>query len=343
MKRTSAPSQIRQQIESSPKLRELRKRRQIVRRNRIIALSIFLLLLVIGIVLASRIRQIRIHAVTVVGNQIIDSEDILARVNTQLAGYYARVIPKNNTFIYPHKVIVADLHTAFPRLRNITIERTNLTSIAITVMEERGNALWCGTTIDPINIHAPCYFTDNQGMIIAQAPQFSGNVYLRFFGGTLDHPENPLGQTFLPAGSFSKLFLFADDITAMGFSIKAVQIGTDITSGGTSSEDAFIVDLGGGKTAAIKFQADDDYVLLASNLRAALSKKELSDEMTTHKSALEYFDLRFSNKVYYKFGSGSSTTPAPVTPVTPSADTTTPVTPAAIKPATATSTVKKPQ
>ena len=175
----------------------------------------------------------------------------------------------------------------------------------ITVTEERGSALWCGTSVSPVDYTAQCYFTDDTGTIIDLAPSYSGNVYPRFFGGTLSGPSagQPLGDTFLPEASYAKLLAFDQSVTELGFSIKAIILGTD-------GHDTFALDEGGGNTAELRFKDGDDYTTLIANLKAALSKSELSDQLAKDKANLEYFDLRFTNKVYYKFSDDAGDTPA---------------------------------
>ena len=93
----------------------------------------------------------------------------------------------------------------------------------------------------------------------------------------------------------------------MGFSIKAVRLGP-------GDEDAFLIDLDGTNTALLRFKSADDYTVLVANLKAALGKTELSQALAKDRAHLLYFDLRFTNKVYYKF-SDDQVPAAPADPV----------------------------
>ena len=310
MQRTKTSTPLKKHIQASPKQEELIHKRRRSRRRFVAILAVVFVALAIGAVLATRIPRIQIRTVAVQGNKVIDTADIQTVVNADLVGHYGYIVPRSNFFLYPKAKMLADLAVAFPRLRNISIYRSSLNALLVTVTEERGTALWCGTQIDPIDLQAPCYFADQDGTIIDTAPLYSGNVYPRFFGGTVPAGASPLGHTFIDPASYRKLLDFDAAVSGLGFSLQAIRLGP-------GDEDAFVIDLGGGNTALIRFKASDDYAVLLANLKAALGKSELSGQLARDKANLTYFDLRFTNKVYYKFsddaGDAPATAPVPIT------------------------------
>jgi hypothetical protein len=58
--------------------------------------------------------------------------------------------------------------------------------------------------------------------------------------------------------------------------------------------------------APIKFKLNSDFENLAENLDAALDTDPFKTEFKNKYALLQYIDLRFGNKVYYKFGASSS-------------------------------------
>jgi hypothetical protein len=295
MVRSATTTALKKHIKESPELQKLIAKRKRSRQRLTVALSVAGVLLVVGLGFAARMHRILIQTVTVTGNKIIDTDAIVAVVQADLAGSYAYVVPKKNALIYPHDKIVADLAQQFPRLRNITVSRTGFTSVVVDVVEERGVSLWCGTVIDPLDLSAPCYFVDDMGMIIDEAPHYSGNVYPRFFGSTLlSLGESPLGKPFVAQDSYARLLAFHTELKNLGFSIQSIRLGP-------GDENAFILYLDSTHTALVRFRAGDDYAILLANLKAAIAKKELSEALKKDIQNLQYFDLRFTNKVYYKF------------------------------------------
>ncbi len=293
MKREVSP--LKRHIEESPKLRALRDKRRKRRMRVCILLGILLLLLIGTFIYVSHLPRIQLTLVIVSGNKVVDTDEIISHVEQKLEGKYAYVIPHRMAFLYPKEEIVADLVASFPRFKSVAVYRANHTTLQVTVEEVRGRALWCGTNIHAEN--APCYFTDESGKIVSEAPQYSGNVYPRFFGGTLVSGTDPLGKVFIDEVTFGNLLAFFERVQVLGFQVKAVEIGE-------ADEDTFLLDLGNSAAAPLRFQKDDDFVMLAGNLAAAIGNPELAKSLKTDKANLEYFDLRFTNKVYYKFSDG---------------------------------------
>lgn len=294
MKRAAPQSTLKKHIKESPELQKLRTKRKRERNRTITIVSVVSVLLVVGIVLASRIPKLQIVSVSVSGNQVIATDKVLEVVDRHLSGNYLYVIPHRNAILYPRRAILRDLRATFPRFAAISLNRVGFKKLEISVTEGRGNALWCGLAIEPVDFRAPCYFTDESGTIIDHAPYYSGDVYLRFYGGVPLVSENPIGQQFLPQNAFQNLLAFARGVADLGFPVKAVRIGP-------GEEDALLIEQGGATPVLLRFKAAADYNVLLANFTATIRKREVAEELATKRDKLEYFDMRFSNKVYFKF------------------------------------------
>ena len=300
MSKRPVSTDLNKHINEMPNVQKLLHKRRLVHRYVTVLIVILIAIICIEVGVFLRNPSIQIYSITVSGNQIVDSDAVIAAAQQTLSGKYFYLIPRTNIFFYPKKQLLQDIQTEFPRFESVDISLVNKNTLAITVTEERGKALWCGPDSDPLDMTAACYFTDTEGKIIDIAPYYSGNVYLRFFGGT--HTvigSSPLGQSFVDPDLFGKLTMFANEVEGLGFQIQAVRItGSD--------EDYFVLDLGGGNTALVEFKGADDYDTLYSNLHTALSQPDLAKQVAADKTNLQYFDLRFKNKVYYKFNDGSA-------------------------------------
>jgi hypothetical protein len=302
-------SPLKKHIEESPKIRALKEKRLRRRKRVIIFFSVLFVLLVGGFVFAARHPRFLLVTVHVTGNKVIDTDAVTTEVEKYLSGNYAYVIPHRNAFMYPKVKIVAGLAAKFPRFKTVAVYRTDFKTLQVDVTEVKGRALWCGTDATIVSPTAQCYFTDETGKIVSLAPQYSGNVYPRFFGGTIAASDtNPLGKTFIDETPFQNLLTFQTKIESFGYHVKGLLIGT-------GEEDTFVLDLGAGKTALVRFIKTDDYHTLVANLTAAFAKPEFATMMKTQRQNLQYFDLRFTNKVYYKFDDPVVTTTAPIVPV----------------------------
>lgn len=248
--------------------------------------------LVGGVVWLSRIQALAINTVQVSGNVGIESSDIQSIANAHLAGTYAAVFPKSNKLLYPKKAIEQDIRTHFPSISTLTID-TEKNSLDVSISERKPAYVWCKGS--PTKSETDCYFMDDKGYIFSEAPNFSGDAYFAFYGLISD--DNPIGKTFLGPDQFTALEQFRASLK---------QENIIITSYLAKAEDVSEVYLStGGK---IIFKASQNPETLAASL--ILLKKNTDLFKSENAKSLEYIDLRFGNKVFYKnYGDNAVQTP----------------------------------
>ena len=212
---------MKRNILNSPRLLELKKKRQRVLTYKIL-LSVFAFLLVFAsLVYVSRIPSLNFGEVEIIGNKIVDEEMIKADVQKELAGYYLWFFPKTNIFLYPKKDISKVLHNTFFRLkdvsfslgRSVTSEALkNRKTLEVSVDERTAVYIWCDEEAGSpaITTNQKCYFMDEKGYIFDGAPYFSGEVYFKFYG-----PAD-LG-TYFEKENFEQLIDFRDILLSLGF------------------------------------------------------------------------------------------------------------------------------
>jgi hypothetical protein len=281
---------------NSPRLLELKRKKHKFARRKAIILLVIILILILGLSLASRISAFKINSVLVSGNKIIETKMIEEIINKELAGNYLWIFPKTNFLIYPKHKILSQLNNKFKRLKKISINVNNFKSLDILVSEHEGKYLWCGALI-PVLMNTgdnKCYFLDSDGYIFDEAPYFSGEVYFKFYGDVGSDDKNPSGSYFMK-DKFIKIIEFKNMIEKMNLKPTAFWID------GNREEGNFSLSGEPGTSPHIIFKIDSDYEKLAENLQAAISTEPLRTDLKTKLSSLLYLDLRFGNKVYYKF------------------------------------------
>lgn len=286
---------IKKIIRESPNVVRLRKKRRNARVRLVVLFSVLFVVVVYGLIFLSRRPNLQIVNIEVTGNQVISSTEIINHVEQFLFGNYVYVIPKRNIYLYPGNMIRQSLLASFPRVETVSIHKKSDKIIVVNIKEAKAVALWCGKEFLPINPDVECYFTDRDGKIVDKAPYYSGDIYTRLFGGVVyDKNSSPLGKYVLVKDEFSKLLKFADDVSRLGIDTTDINIGE-------KGEYQLMIHLGSGLYAPIRFLAKDDIQTLLSNLTAAVTKPELAKKYKEGKERLQYFDLRYKNKVYYKF------------------------------------------
>ena len=260
-------------------------------------LLICFLIVIFGLSFASRITLLNINKVIVNGNKIIEAKDIESIVNSEIGGYYLWIFPKTNFLIYPKTKILSELKTKYKRLNNISISVSNFQTININVTEYEGKYLYCGVLLPLLQSSLSdnkCYFTDSDGYIFDEAPYFYGDVYFKFFGDVVSKNGNPSGSYFLK-DNFAKIIEFKNTLEKINFKPTAFWIDNSRNEGSFSLRSEPLTG------PRIMFKMNDDYQKLAENLQAAISVDPLRTDIKTKLSSLLYLDLRFGNKVYYKF------------------------------------------
>ena len=108
-------------IPRSPRIEELRRKRQ--KRNLGLAflLLLTLFLILIGLSLLSRIRGLCINQIEINGNNVIKKNEIETLVSKHLEGKYIYLFPKSNSLIYPRVKIYNDLIYSFPRIEDLFV------------------------------------------------------------------------------------------------------------------------------------------------------------------------------------------------------------------------------
>ncbi len=281
----------RRDVLNSPRLRELKRQRRASFLKKIFFFVLPFVLFLCALVYISRVDKLNISEINVTGNKVIETEQITKIVENNLSGHYLWVIPKSNFLLYPKDKIRRELEDKLPRLENLVLDLQKTKILNISLSEREGKYTWCGEELPGIGARMeefPCYFMDKTGYIFDQAPYFSGDVYFRFFG-QLDNSR------FSPE-RFDKLVAFIDLLPYMKVKPASLYAEPD-----GDIEIYLSADTMPPNAPKIVLSRNFDLEKTSENLQAALGTEPLLSDMKTKYSSLLYIDLRFGNKVYFKF------------------------------------------
>ncbi len=291
---------MKRDILDSPRLLEFKKHRRKVFRNNFFLFFIALLVIFASLSYLSRLKQLNIGAIEIIGNKVVETEAVKKVVEEQIAGKYLWLFPKTNILFYPQNSIKNELQDKFKRLNNISLSIKNNKILMVSLTERTALYTWCGdipnlavkppSELGGLTAKDQCYFMDENGYIFDEAPYFSGEVYFKFYGAQ--------SESYFFKQKFKQLIAFKDILINLGLKPVILRI-TDsgevevFLSKGTSS----ILTIG----PKIIFKIDADFQNVAENLETALNTEPLKSKFKNKYSLLEYIDLRFGNKVYDKF------------------------------------------
>ncbi|MDP3052079.1 MAG: FtsQ-type POTRA domain-containing protein [bacterium] len=271
--------------------RQLRRKRRVIKAS----LILFCVLLFIGIVIAFfNLSKFRIRQISIEGAIGLDQEQLKGETLNFLKGKYLKLFPYDNIFILPEGKLAADLSEIFPLLKEIVISRDFPQKISIAVEERKAEALWCAgsdsasipasstSTLDSLSKES-CAFADDSGFIFQPAPNFSGAIFLKFF----DEREqmSGMGKMMTDSSEFKKLSSFAGLLKEKGFDVSKIIL-----------KDAGIyeVHLKEGWYILLNDKNEPDQTF--GNLELILDQ-----DIKEKRPKLDYIDLRFGKKVFYKF------------------------------------------
>ena len=232
---------------------------------------------------------INITEITVSGSLSLSPSEIVSVSEKLLSGRYFFTIPRTNIFFYPKARIQSTLLNLFPRLDTVSIHFKNFHAIHIFVTERFPEALWChsGLTTLSGSMDGPCFFLDGTGFVFAPAPETSttSSAFVKLYG--ILSEENPIGQTYGSAGELAKLLDFSKNLVSLDLRVSAFRVQSD------NSIEALL-----NNGARLIFDRDDNLAVARINLESVIS--DPSFRAATRHARIDYIDLRFGNKVFYR-------------------------------------------
>lgn len=283
-------------IPKSPRIIEIRKKRQ----KKIIKLSIFSVVIFAGLIFGlsclSKEKHITINKIKVSGAYVLNEENIIEVTKNELSGKFLYLFARNNTFIYPKNEILESLLKNFPRIEELSLSLNGLNDLEINIKERKGEYLYCGEKIpeDKNLLGDNCYFLNDEGLIFDEAPYFSGDIYFKFYI-SMAKGLDPLGKKLLDTQRFHELTYFFNRINKTVLKTVYFEMGSDGINNLYLEKKNNIIN------PKIIFKDEDSLEILLENLTLAMGKEEFYNELMSKYDSLEYIDLRFKNKILYKF------------------------------------------
>ena len=267
------------------------------RRVKLGFLLLVFLLIIYSLTHLSREERFLISAVAIIGEDVINREEITGVVRNELQGSYLWLVPKTSIFLYPKRKIEKNLLEQFPGIKSAHFNVGKNNNLHISIDERQPFAIYCERIDSPADptlslpertgVHADeCYFIDEEGLIFAVAPSFSGGVYFVY---TAYKPiEEPLGKRFVSKRELDSLSGFIESLSKLNILATTLEVGDD---------EYYLFIIGGGQ---IIWRKGSDMALIYANLEAFLSDETIQTQ-SDFLGRILYLDLRTENKVFYKF------------------------------------------
>lgn len=252
------------------------------RRTRLVIVALLILALggaAYGVHSISYLPRLSVGLISVTGTERMDPALIQSYVDSQIHDGSNHFLSRANIFLYPKAVIEKGITASFPRVQTARIIRTGFSqTLNVAITERKPFAEWCSDA-------STCYALDESGFIFSAVDASSTSAFAQpyvFSGGV---GGAPIGQIFIPGHMTGLLAL-----------LRILQQQSGLTPVSIRVENDQDITIHFAEGFDLKASFGEDAAGLARNLQLVLSSPLLQGK----ESELEYIDLRFGNRVYYK-------------------------------------------
>lgn len=246
-----------------------------------IGISIVFFAITIGILHSAFFR---VTVISVRGAEIVDTTELVEFTKKQTQEMYFSFFPKNNIVLFPIKTLEKIIPASFPRIEKVRIVRRGIHKIELQVSEYESKYVWCVS--EQIT---PCLFVDTKGVAFAEAPVFSGDTYPKLYGGIKKElPFSPYPLVFLQT-----IDTISTQLRSMNMYPTAFHV--------VSERELRVVCLFEGESLALIVDPTMNVANALDHLYTTVRTPAFMQQFRETPYALEYIDMRFENKVIYKF------------------------------------------
>jgi cell division septal protein FtsQ len=262
-------------------LTTLRRRRKKIKTIVVIASCLCAIVL---LVLATRLDVLRIKNIKIVS--VFSGDKIQELIAKEISGKYLALIPKNNTLFFPASAISAIVSKEFIPVESVEISRDGLNGLVVNVTERVTYFHWCGVSPDLVQ---DCYSVDKGGLVFKKADSNEVDQVVKLFAPiskiALD-TNKIIGISLLSNSEFDALISLVDSAKKVGVNFVSIVI----------DQSGIVLYAAGGWE--IKAPLGDKLQNASQIFDVTVNSKAFAREGSFED--LEYIDLRYGNKVYYK-------------------------------------------
>lgn len=220
----------------------------------------------------------------IIGVDENEKKEIIGRLQKASTGVTLFIFPKDKILTYSHKDVVEAVSEVVPSRRDILVSPSGRQSLEIEVIE-----------FTPVMKISDSVGVTKEGIVFPTKKSLESYPYFDSASTTETFHEN--GFTFSKLSSFDEKYIedltaFIEKISSTLFSISKIKIDSE---GDVSL-------FGEGEVSKVLVTTKTDLNKGWSTLVSAIDTDPLKASLEKERDSLLYIDLRFGNKVFYKFG-----------------------------------------
>lgn len=213
----------------------------------------------------------RVSDLRISGTESLKNDEVASAARRFLDDKILYVLPGDNFVLLRSDALAADLSAALPTIKTLALDRVWPNRLDIAIQERRSWGIYCANT---------CFLLDEEGTVYAPAPDFEGNLIIKVIDERAGIAAR-LGDKIALSRPVKEIY---DKLSATaGERLLGVVIKTD--------NEWQVQSLSGWR---ILIDSATDLNIAAKNLGVVLQ------EVGDRRARLDYIDLRYGRKIFYK-------------------------------------------
>lgn len=238
------------------------------RKQRKILWWILSILLIIGIIYLTYGTPLRVAGINIQGNKHTSAEEITKIGQEYLQARRFLILPQDNMLFFPRAKFTKAIMEQVPGVSQMSLDIDGDKIININISDRKATGIWCNDAE-----LTQCYFFDDTGTIFKESFNFIGSIFVKWHGFEM---ITNMGEVVgcMPSCTDEKYIDFLST-----YKIQSVDYGVDTQN---------LQSLYG-----YTIKASNDATTTISHLKTLAGKK-------VDVNSLQYVDVRFPHKIYYK-------------------------------------------
>ncbi len=234
----------------------------------------------IGVWYVARLPALALNQIEVAGATAVPIEGIRQATAEMLSGKLWFLIPRNNFFAVSDKKIERELRRRFPEVSAVAVKKKFPHRLMVHVSGRQLWGVYCERPSAPLS--GGCAYLDADGLAYEELSGFSGWLLPVIYGPSAVR----LGEAVIPSGRLQFFDRSKEALVSLGGNLLWV------SSASSTPDDARLGLAEGWQLWVTASRPVEEW----AGILKTLLEKDIQDE----RSRLEYIDLRFGNKVFYK-------------------------------------------
>lgn len=256
----------------------LKRKKQKIKKIKLYSIFGIGILLVVGLLYLLQLSAVQISEVNITGNMFVEKNEIEQKTQELLNKKIIGIIPLTNIFVFPkHELVESIIQN--PAIASVKIRKDYFKTLSIEITEHEKKIIYC-IDLEKTN----CFYVNHDGFVYAQVSDLI--IPEREIILFNEKEVKNITDIILDIETYTQVLLFIKNLARQEIKIKEIYLKADSTIEFVSRENTRLI-------TSVFDEFEKDF----ANLIALFDQNILTKDSLQE---VDYIDLRFGNKVFYK-------------------------------------------